>query len=93
MIEVLKEMGTVCQNKRLGELLKDFHRRKFEEVRYWDRQKGRNHQEQFMFWTEKVVLIPAAVWSSDCIKTYYMNRSREKTTSSVFMKAKTNKKK
>ena len=34
MIEVLKEMGTVCQNKRLGELLKDFHRRKFEEVRY-----------------------------------------------------------
>lgn len=23
----------------------------------------------------RVVLIPAAVWSSDCIKTYYMNRS------------------
>jgi len=54
MIEILKEMGKVCQNRRMGEYLKDFHRKRFKELHAWNDEQAEAHQKQFMFWFEKV---------------------------------------
>ena len=54
MFETLKEMGKVCENKRIGEFFKDFHRRRFNELYLWNREQAEAHQKQFMFWSDKV---------------------------------------
>lgn len=54
MLEILKEMGKVCESRRIGEFLVNFHRKRFNEVYLWNKEQGEAHQKQFMFWSEKV---------------------------------------
>jgi len=54
MFETLKEMGKVCESRRIGEFLKNFHRQRFKEILLWNKEQAEAHQKQFMFWSEKV---------------------------------------
>jgi len=54
MLEILKEMGSVCEKRRIGEYLKDFHRKKYNELYLWNGEQAEAHRQQFLFWQEKV---------------------------------------
>jgi len=54
MFELLKEMGKVCEHRRIGEFFKGFHRQRFNELYLWNREQAEAHQKKFMFWNDKV---------------------------------------
>jgi len=57
MIEVLKEMGKVCENKKLSLMIQDFHRQRFNQL-YKERPiEAEKHQKDFMWWTERLMEI------------------------------------
>lgn len=54
MFELLKEMGKVCENRKVVEMLQDFHRRRFNDVYKINSEQAEAHQKQWAFWTEKL---------------------------------------
>ena len=54
MLELMKEMGSVCQKRKIAEYFKDFHRSRFNELYLWNGEQAEAHQKQFLFWCEKV---------------------------------------
>jgi uncharacterized protein YukE len=54
MLELLKEMGKVCQNRRMGEFLVNFHRQRFNELYLWNGEQADAHQKQWAFWSKRV---------------------------------------
>lgn len=54
LIETLKEMGIVCQNKNIGEKLKQFHYERFKYLSLYNGEQAKEHLKQFLFWGEKV---------------------------------------
>ena len=54
MIKDLKEMGKVCENRKLGVLIQDFHRKRFKELFYINRKEAQVHQESYLWWTNKI---------------------------------------
>ena len=55
MINILKEMGQVCNNKRLAEILEQFHRDRFSTLIKLGRIKDANiHLKQSLFWKSRI---------------------------------------
>lgn len=54
MLKILKEMGKVCENRRVGESLRDFHKKRFKELLLKDITEAKEHLKSYIFWTEKV---------------------------------------
>jgi len=57
MIKILKEMGNVCENKKVCLSVQDFHRRKFNQYYRWNKDKAQKHQQDFKWWSEKIIEI------------------------------------
>jgi len=57
MIKILKEMGRVCENKKISLLVQDFHRQKFNQLYKERPTEAERHQRDFMWWTKRVTEI------------------------------------
>jgi hypothetical protein len=55
MQELLKEMGVVCQNKKMAEKILSFHRDRFKTLQLMDRKKAEEHRKDYNFWVSKIV--------------------------------------
>ena len=54
MLDLLKEMGRVCENRRIGELLVRFHRKRFDELYLWDKKRAEMHRRSYAFWSARL---------------------------------------
>lgn len=55
--ETLKEMGKVCQNRKVCEEFRDFHRQRFMEMTGLNWEQADAHRNRFLFWTDKIALM------------------------------------
>ena len=54
MLETLKELGIVCNNKKMAEKICQYHLRNFFYFYKTDKQEAKRHRSQFLFWSEKI---------------------------------------
>lgn len=59
MITTLKEMGKVLENKRICESIRDFHRKRFQDLYLISAEKAKEHQEKYLWWMERITEINA----------------------------------
>ena len=57
MIESLKEMGEICENRKLSVLIQDFHRQRFKELFDLSPEKAEKHRKDYLWWTERIAEI------------------------------------
>ena len=53
MLKLLKEMGKVCENKKLCSLFQDFHKEKFNSLYLVNKEQAESHKEKFLFWLKQ----------------------------------------
>lgn len=54
MVELLKEMGKVCQNKKLAEDWMSFHRQRFQDLFLLNGEQAEAHRNHFLFWSNRI---------------------------------------
>jgi hypothetical protein len=54
MVEILKEMGKVCENKKLLLLIQDFHRQRFNQLYKENPIEAKRHQKDYMWWSSRL---------------------------------------
>jgi len=59
MITTMKEMGKVLENKRVCESIRDFHRKRFQDLYLLSAEKAKVHQEKYLWWMERIMEIDA----------------------------------
>lgn len=59
MKDVMKEMGVVCRNKKIGEQMMNVYRNKFSNVCFVHPRKADKYRKEFLWWNNKVILMKA----------------------------------